>query len=56
MVEKVSCFLTNQSKTKTFIELKVTRRLKPTKNSTRPYLRFLRILLDIDKRLWGHLR
>ena len=36
--EKVSCFLTNQSKTKTFIELKVTRKPKPTKNSTRPFL------------------
>ena len=31
-------FLTNQSKTKTFIDLKITRKPKPTKNSTRPYL------------------
>ena len=36
--ENVSYFLTNQSKTKTFIDLKVTRKPKPTKNSTRPYL------------------
>ena len=36
--ENVSYFLTNQSKTKTFIDLKVTRKLKPAKNSTRPYL------------------
>ena len=36
--ENVSYFLTNQSKTKTFIDLKVTRNPKPTKNSTRPYL------------------
>ena len=36
--EKVSYFLTNQSKTKTFIDLKVPRKPKPTKNSTRPYL------------------
>ena len=36
--ENVSYFLTNQSKTKTFIDLKVTRKLKPTKNSTRPCL------------------
>ena len=32
--ETVSYFLTNQSKTKTFIDLKVTRNPKPTKNST----------------------
>ena len=31
-------FLTNQSKMKTFIDLKITRKPKPTKNSTRPYL------------------
>ena len=36
--ENVSYFLTNQSKTKTFIDLKVTRKPKPTKNSRRPYL------------------
>ena len=36
--ENVSYFLTNQSKTKTFIDLKVTRKPKPSKNSTRPYL------------------
>ena len=36
--KNVSYFLTNQSKTKTFIDLKVTRKPKPTKNSTRPYL------------------
>ena len=36
--ENVSYFLTNQSKTKTFIDLKVTRKPKPTKNSTGPYL------------------
>ena len=36
--ENVSYFLTNQSKAKTFIDLKVTRKPKPTKNSTRPYL------------------
>ena len=34
----VSYFLTNQSKTKTFIDLKVTRKPKSNKNSTRPYL------------------
>ena len=37
-IENVSYFLTNQSKTKTFIDLKVTRKPKPTKNSTRPYV------------------
>ena len=36
--ENASHFLINQSKTKTFIDLKVTRKLKPTKNSTRPNL------------------
>ena len=36
--ENVSYFLTNQSKTKTFIDLKVNRKPKPTENSTRPYL------------------
>ena len=36
--ENVSYFLTNQSKTKRFIDLKVTRKPKLTKNSTRPYL------------------
>ena len=36
--ENVSYFLTNQSKTKTFIDLKVTRKPKSTKNSSRPYL------------------
>ena len=36
--ENVSYFLTNQSKTKTFVDLKVTRKPKPTKNRTRPYL------------------
>ena len=36
--KNVSYFLTNQSKTKTFIDLKVTRNPKPTKNNTRPYL------------------
>ena len=36
--ENVSYFLTNQSKTKGFIDLKVTRKPKLTKNSTRPYL------------------
>ena len=36
--KNVSYFLTNQSKTKTFIDLKVTRNPKPTKNSTWPYL------------------
>ena len=36
--ENSSYFLTNQSKTKTFIDLKVTRKPKQTKNSTRPYL------------------
>ena len=36
--ENYTYFLTNQSKTKTFIDLKVTRNPKPTKNSTRPYL------------------
>ena len=36
--ENVSYFLTNQSKTKTFIDFKVTRKPKPTKNSKRPYL------------------
>ena len=39
--ENVSYFLTNQSKTKRFIHLNVTRKPKPTKNSTRPYLRIL---------------
>ena len=40
--ENVSYFLINQSKTKTFTDLKATikpvRPVKPTKNSTRPYL------------------
>ena len=36
--KNVSYFLTNQSKTKTFIDIKVTRNPKPTKNNTRPYL------------------
>ena len=36
--ENVSYFLTNQSKTKMFIDLKVTRKPRLTKNSTRPYL------------------
>ena len=36
--KNVSYFLTNQSKTKRFIDLKVTRKPKLTKNSTRPYL------------------
>ena len=36
--ENVSYFLTSLSKTKTFIDLKVTRKSKPTKNGTRPYL------------------
>ena len=36
--ENVSYFLTNQSKTRTFIDLKVTRKPKPTKKRTRPYL------------------
>ena len=31
-------FLTNQSKRKTSIDIKVTRKPKPTKNNTRPYL------------------
>ena len=36
--EIVSYLLTYQLKTKTFIDLKVTRKPKPSKNSTRPYL------------------
>ena len=36
--ENVSYFLTNQSKRKTSIDIKVTRKPKPTKNNTRPYL------------------
>ena len=36
--ENVSYFLTHQSKTKMFIDLKVNRKAKPTRNSTRPYL------------------
>ena len=36
--ENVSYFLTHQSKTKMFIDLKVTRKAKPTRNSSRPYL------------------
>ena len=32
--KNVSYFLTNQSKTKTFIDLKVTKNPKPTKNTT----------------------
>ena len=36
--ENVSYFLTHQSKTKMFIDRKVTRKAKPTRNSTRPYL------------------
>ena len=35
--ENVSYSLTNQWKTKTFIDLKVTRTPKPTKSTTRPY-------------------
>ena len=31
-------FLTNQSKRKTSIDIKVTRKPKPTKNNTPPYL------------------
>ena len=31
-------FLTNQSKRKTSIDIKVTRKPKPTKNNTRPYV------------------
>ena len=31
-------FLTNQSKRKTSIDIKVTRKPKPTKNNARPYL------------------
>ena len=31
-------FLTNQSKRKTSIDIQVTRKPKPTKNNTRPYL------------------
>ena len=37
-LRQFSYFLTNQSKTKTFIDLKVARKPKPTKNSTGPYL------------------
>ena len=36
--KNVSYFLTNQSKTKTFIDFKVTRNPKPTKNSKLTYL------------------
>ena len=36
--ENVCYFPTKQSKTKTFINLKVTRKPKPTEISTRPYL------------------
>ena len=36
--ENVSYFLTNQSKRKTSIDIKVTRKPKATKNNTRPYL------------------
>ena len=36
--ENVSYFLTNESKRKTSIDIKVTRKPKPTKNNTRPYL------------------
>ena len=36
--KNVSYFLTNQSKTKTFIDIKVTGNPKPTKNNARPYL------------------
>ena len=36
--ESFSYFLTHQSKTKMFIDLKVTRKAKPTRNGTRPYL------------------
>ena len=44
--EKVSPFLTNQSKTRTFIELKVTRKPKPLKIAHDfIFMRFLRILL-----------
>ena len=32
--KNISYFLTNQSKTKTFIDLKVTKNPKPTKNTT----------------------
>ena len=35
--DKVSYFLTNQSETKTVIDLKVNRKPKPTKTGTRPY-------------------
>ena len=36
--ENVSYFLTNHSKAKRFIDQKITKKPKPTKNSTRPYL------------------
>ena len=36
--ENVSYFLTIQSKRKTSIDIKVSRKPKPTKNNTRPYL------------------
>ena len=39
----VSYFPTKQSKTKTFVDLKVTRKPKPNKNSTRPYLNESRV-------------
>ena len=37
-METFLIFYLTQSKTKTFIDLKVTRKPKPTKSSTRPYL------------------
>ena len=36
--ENVSYFLSNQSKRKTSIDIKLTRKPKTTKNNTRPYL------------------
>ena len=48
--KNVSYFLTNQSKTKTFIDLKVTRNPKPTKNSTWPYLNGIPAILFMRSR------
>ena len=52
--ENVSYFVTNQSKTKTFIDLKVTRKPKPTKNSTRPYLNKIHAHFTHEIKTKGH--
>ena len=51
---KTFIFLTNQSKKKTFIDLKVTRKLNPTKNSTQPYLNEISAHFTHEIKTKGH--